>query len=840
MIMQNQTRKTFSIPAALTQAALSIPALLVAGLQLLAPAAQAGDRYWSGNGSTLGGGGAWDTSSSRWGASAAGPFSSTWNNGNNDAAIFAGTAGAVTNGMGITVGGLQFNTTAYVINNTPGNTLSFGTGTNAIRLNNNIAAATITGPVGGSASVTFRTTPYWNVAGTLTFDGPSSGGWSGTTTIYPSLTLRTLTTSGNINQVLDSTSGITLNGGTIQFTRATNADLNAINNAAVISVNGGGTISVTSSSGGASAIEDIGTVTVNSGVMNFVQTANNQNTLRLASLSRGSSADAGVAFSSPAFTIATFVVNGASATPAGEIIGPWATVGTAANSQTDYAIYNGSAQVVAAGASLPITGEGGWTSGSSAYQFATAQTLTADRTAAALRYTAGSNTVDLAGFTLKTGGILNGGSGLLTIAGTGTLTAPGTSGGKLYLNNGKHAITVSAKIADNGGPVTVVKTGSPDFTGGAATVILSSNNEFTGGLVVNSTGGNFAVVRLVGAQSFTGGITLNAGNLGDSTGVSNAALNNNSITVNGAATFMVASGETLSANSTITINSTGALNIGPAGGTMTVNGVVSGSGVLDVSANNRNSDNIVVLANTNNTFTGDVINTCAHGGTRWNELRVNSIGDAGKVVNGLASSGNGNIQIFTLNSTATSDLTFNTRQFELAGINKFDSTLRIGNNSARAFTINTDLLVSGTGPRTLQLQGTGAGTNTFAGKIVDGPGMVVSLTKAEAGTWVLSGDNTYSGPTTVNAGTLVLAGSQTLSDTAALTIASSGTRKVHLNTGVKEKVGSLVFGTDPQVTGTWGSSASTAENKNDTYFSGEGLLYVGIDTPPSGTVIIVK
>ena len=42
------------------------------------------------------------------------------------------------------------------------------------------------------------------------------------------------------------------------------------------------------------------------------------------------------------------VSGGTTATPAGQIIGPWATVGTANGEQRDYAVYNASGQVVAA------------------------------------------------------------------------------------------------------------------------------------------------------------------------------------------------------------------------------------------------------------------------------------------------------------------------------------------------------------------------------------------------------------------------------------------------------------------------------------------------------------
>ena len=77
--------------------------------------------------------------------------------------------------------------------------------------------------------------------------------------------------------------------------------------------------------------------------------------------------------------------------------------------------------------------------------------------------------------------------------------------------------------------------------------------------------------------------------------------------------------------------------------------------------------------------------------------------------------------------------------------------------AAKAITINTDLRVTGTGAKNLRLGGSNTGINTFAGKIADGAGAVVSLTKAESGKWILAGANTYTGNTTVSGGTLVLA-----------------------------------------------------------------------------------
>ena len=55
---------------------------------------------------------------------------------------------------------------------------------------------------------------------------------------------------------------------------------------------------------------------------------------------------------------------------------------------------------------------------------------------------------------------------------------------------------------------------------------------------------------------------------------------------------------------------------------------------------------------------------------------------------------------------------------------------------------------------TLTLGGVNAGSNTISGVISNGNSTAVSITKSGAGTWVLSGPNTYNGTTTITAGML--------------------------------------------------------------------------------------
>ncbi|HBE22801.1 MAG TPA: hypothetical protein DDW21_05040 [Verrucomicrobiales bacterium] len=102
-----------------------------------------------------------------------------------------------------------------------------------------------------------------------------------------------------------------------------------------------------------------------------------------------------------------------------------------------------------------------------------------------------------------------------------------------------------------------------------------------------------------------------------------------------------------------------------------------------------------------------------------------------------------------------------------------------------------------------------------------------NLTKTGDGTLKLTGNNTYAGDTTVNAGVLKVSGTS-LSDT----------NKLVINGGVvdpsdsNETVNTLFFGATQKQAGTWGATGSGADNIDDTYFTGTGIVTV-ITGPPS-------
>ena len=97
------------------------------------------------------------------------------------------------------------------------------------------------------------------------------------------------------------------------------------------------------------------------------------------------------------------------------------------------------------------------------------------------------------------------------------------------------------------------------------------------------------------------------------------------------------------------------------------------------------------------------------------------------------------------------------------------------------------------------------------------------LTKQGAGTLTLSGRNTYSGTTSVQGGVLALANQAALGE-GPLNISSGA--KVALNFTGQSYVTQLTLDGAVQAAGTYGSSSSPATNKNDTYFSGTGVINV--------------
>ena len=710
--------------------------LVAAGSSLLAlSSSHAATLYWDGTSATAnadGGTGNWDNNNlTNWDTLALVGANSVWLNSTPDLAVFGGTAGTVSLTSAITAGGITFNTTGYTIN-TGANALTFAAGTNNI-LFNAIATATITGTVAGSGNVVLAAlNPF--TARTLTLNGTSTNGWTGTTTINAGMTL---SLAAN-NQALRDTTGITLNGGGITLTNANNTEGALDRIAAVGIISNGGTITHANSATGTAYAEVLGTVALTTGQLNIVSTNTVTSGTQTLTLGAGSLTHAAANSSAITFSGASLGLNARNSvivtseadSAVGGIIGAWATWGTTAAAQTDYATYNRTAGGVVNGfgiqnAAIAATAQdsASWTAGGNNVTLGSSTTLTGTRTLNSLRWSnagAGDLILGASTFSLETNGLLNGGGGVLTVrtTGTGALTTP-TGGGNLYLTAGNNGFIVSTPINNHsaGGVTTLVKNGLGTLT------LSSTTSNFSGGTVVNA--GTLTITADTNLGAPSGGITLTGGQL-------RVAGTN----VSAARVFTVdEAGGSLFVNKNNWFTTTGKLT--GAGNLNTLDG--GGSGFL--STYNFNS--------TSNDFTGSLLGTNTI-------INVNSFVNS---TNNIILDG----ATFNYSTGAVAAASLSTRTVVLSGTTGGATINNANTTAANNLNLSAGMVVTGVGNKTLTLGGVNTGSNTF-GAINDGLGSVISLTKADAGTWILTGTNTYSGPTTVTSGTLVVSSSANLGD----------------------------------------------------------------------------
>ena len=280
--------------------------------------------------------------------------------------------------------------------------------------------------------------------------------------------------------------------------------------------------------------------------------------------------------------------------------------------------------------------------------------------------------------------ITRNGTGNLTISG-GITNASGTNNLTLTDNNLTGSTTLSGVIGTGAGSVT---------KNGVGTAVLSGANTYTGGTTVNA--GTLAVSADANLGATSGALTLNGG------------------TLNNTASYTTTRTATLGTN-----GGTFDTNIGT---TLTLNGIISGTGAL------TKVDTGTLTLGAANTYTGA---TNINAGT----LTAN-------VANALSSA--------TAVTVATG-ATYN--------LNGFSDT--IGSLAgAGAVTLGSATLTSG---------GTNAST-TFSG-VISGTG---GLAKNGTGTLTLSGTNTYTGATTINTGVVNIQNNAALGAATAGTTVASG------------------------------------------------------------------
>jgi fibronectin-binding autotransporter adhesin len=454
---------------------------------------------------------------------------------------------------------------------------------------------------------------------------------------------------------------------------------------------------------------------------------------------------------------------------------------------------------------------------------------------------AGAGTLTLSGANTFTGGVtldegtlnLNSASALGT--GTAAVTINGgtinnTSGADLVLTstrpkawNGDFTFTGTNSLDMGSGAVTVGGTGTERIvtvSGGTLTVgeLKSPAHNFTkegsGTLVLDSIGAG-------GASSVvTGTLTVNAGTLQFNRASGTDANTTGDLSVSGlAGTGRIVNGASferwLYVNTTGTHTFSGTLENG---GTFPLSLIKQGIGTLTLNGSTsthtgltRVDGGILVIQNA-----GALGNS-----TLTNRNRAGAIHLDGNMIipNSLVLSNDGttagSIGYSVSNISGNNTITGTVSLIDGGGntvIKSAAGSLTISGNVTNVFNTGRTLILGG------------ASTGAVSGVISNGAAAnaITAVEKVDAGTWTLSGNNTYTGNTTVTLGTLSIT-QPVLADSSTVTIVTTGAA-LNLAHNQTDQVASLVINGVTKANGVYDATTDPG------FITGTGKIRVGADT----------
>lgn len=420
---------------------------------------------------------------------------------------------------------------------------------------------------------------------------------------------------------------------------------------------------------------------------------------------------------------------------------------------------------------------------------------------------------------------LIGGAGnpTITLGGVLTLTAKGvlfdnSAGGATITGSQLGAASVETVIITNGTTAanaltvnSLIGSGTGSLTkSGTGTLIIGGANTYTGNTNINE-----GTVILSGATASLGVIST-AGNV--TTLRQGATLDINGAGVANTVGIGALNGAGTITNSGAGTATAGTLAIGTAA--TTGNGVFSGllkngAGVLHVRKDGTGTQTLLGA----NTYSG--VTTIGGSGSIIVNVLAN-LGQASGIGTGNMSDNAGSL-IFTgstagltytgalMNGALTVGATSAStdRLFTLAGTGA-TLTSNAANNNSVVFTNTGDIVHGVVGPQSLILRGSSTGDNRLNLRITDsGTGAnITSVTKMDAGKWVLGNTNTYTGATRVENGTLELAAANSISSDSALILGSIAGNGILEMSGNFTRTLSTMGGAGPG-TVTWNSNLTT-------------------------------
>ncbi|MBL9146158.1 MAG: Ig-like domain repeat protein [Verrucomicrobiaceae bacterium] len=301
-------------------------------------------------------------------------------------------------------------------------------------------------------------------------------------------------------------------------------------------------------------------------------------------------------------------------------------------------------------------------------------------------------------------------------------------------------------------------------------------------------------------QDVSGGFVLNQLNVAGT--VTLAGTNSFNFTANGPILpqFNQNSASAVTISAPLTLNAMTTFG-GTSGGNVTISSVISGAGGFT-----KSNAGTLTLSNFTNTYTGG---TVLNAGT----------------VTFPAGSGSATPHFGTGPITVNSEATLHTnRSF-------FNNSVTL--NSATVVTGNSfESLLAG--PVTLNGITTFSFGTSGGFRITGNISGTGGFTTTGTTQWTLTGTNSYTGPTTIQAGTLRYSAAAAVGP-GAISIATGG--KANLNYTGTRFIASLTLGGVLQPAGTYGSNASSAANKSDTWFTSTGLGVLNVQLIPTTTAV---